>query len=441
MTKFGSSGIRGPYGTVVTEDLAFRLGAAVALTAGRVVVGRDARTSSPSLARALQAGVLSVGGVATDAGCLPTPSLAFAARDFDAGLVVTASHNPPEDNGFKFWNPDGSAFDARQRAAVETALRAESPVRVDDRAAVPLAGVIQRHGDAILAAVPPAGRRLKIVLDAGNGPGGLLTPGMLRRAGHQVVTLHADLDGLFRGRPSEPKPSTLGDLSALVPAIGADLGLAHDGDADRLVACDERGQVLDGDATLALLARAVHAKDLVLSVDTSQTVARAMPDARITYTKVGDAYVSERLKIAGGAAASRAFGGEPSGAYIFPSVSYCPDGPHAAVALASLVSREGPLSALASALPRMSRLRDAVRVPPAAMAAVVEDVAARLASLGKVSTLDGARLDTDEGWVLVRASGTEPKVRLMVEARDEATLAALAQTARKALDAAVAERA
>lgn len=436
MAKFGSSGIRGRYGAEVTEDLAFRLGAAVALAARRVVVGRDARVSSPSLAHALHAGVLSVGGVATDTGCVPTPTLAYAARDFDAGLVVTASHNPAEDNGFKFWNPDGAAFDARQRAAVEAALRAEPPVRVHDRAAVPLAGALDRHADAVLAAVPPAERPLKIVLDAGNGPGGLMTPAMLRRAGHKVVTLHADLDGLFRGRPSEPKAATLGDLAALVPAIGADLGLAHDGDADRLVACDARGQVLDGDATLALLARAVDAKDLVLSVDTSQAVARALPDARVAYTKVGDAYVSERLKVAGGA-----FGGEPSGAYIFPKVSYCPDGPHAAVALASLVARAGALADLAGELPRMERVRDAVAAAPGAMRGVVDAVAEALAPLGKVSTLDGVRLDTDEGWVLVRASGTEPKVRLMVEARDATALADLARVARAALDRAVAERA
>lgn len=434
MTAFGSSGIRGRYGSDVTEALAFRLGAVVALSADRVVVGRDARTSSPSLARAVASGVLSVGGVVTDVGCVPTPTVAFAARDFDAGVVVTASHNPAEDNGFKFWNPDGSAFDAAQRAAVERALAADAPARVEDRVATPSAGALELHADALVAAVPAPSRPLRVVVDAGNGPGALLTPQLLRRAGHRVTTLNADLDGQFRGRPSEPKASTLGDLAALVPAVGADLGLAHDGDADRLVACDGSGRVLDGDLTLALLAQAVDAKHVVLSVDASQTVARALPDARVTYTRVGDAYVSERLKVDGGA-----FGGEPSGAYIFPRVSYCPDGPHAALALAALVSRAGPLAALADALPRMARLREAVPVPRPSIPKVVEGVAARLASFGKLSTLDGVRLDTDEGWILVRASGTEPKVRLMVEARDDEALRSLGGIARRALDASLAE--
>lgn len=434
--KFGSSGIRGRYGTAVTEDLAFRIGAAAALDASRVVVGRDARVSSSSLAAAVHAGIVSVGSVATDVGCVPTPTVAHAARNHDAGVVVTASHNPPDDNGFKFWNPDGSAFDATQRATVEDALRLAPPERVGDRAALPASGALEAHAEALLAAVVPPARPLKIVVDAGNGPGGLLTPAILRRAGHSVVTLHADLDGLFRGRPSEPTPATLTDLAALVPAVGADLGVAHDGDADRLVACDEEGRILDGDAVLALLARAADARDLVVSVDTSQVVGRALPDARVTYTKVGDAFVSERLKATGGT-----FGGEPSGAFILPRVSFCPDGPHAALALAALVARGGALSAAVDALPRLVRLRESVRVPPAALAGVIESVATRLADLGKTSRLDGVRLDADDGWVLVRGSGTEPKVRLMVEARNEAALLALATTARNALIAAVAEQA
>lgn len=418
--KFGSSGVRGPFAGVATPELALALGRSVGGMRRRVVVGRDARTTGVLLESALVAGLLASGADVARAGVLPTPALAFAARAHDAGVVVTASHNPASDNGFKLWEPDGRAFGASDRALVEGSLRAPpASVSWEEVGVVrEVPHAIAEHVDRVLDIVGPLRKRLRVVLDCGNGAASAEGPELLRRLGCEVVTLNAQADGYFPGRPSEPSEENLVALRRAVVATGADLGLAHDGDADRCMAVTHEGGYVGGDELLLLFARRHAGSTIVCPVDAS----RAIDDASgctVVRTKVGDAYVSEALAAAGGA-----FGGEASGAWIFPEMSYCPDGPLAAATLCAMVAEHGALASQVASLPRYPLWRHAWMLEPSAVAPAM----ARLRdafSDGKLTDLDGVRADFAEGWVLVRPSGTEPKLRVTVEGVDEKALAAL----------------
>jgi phosphoglucosamine mutase len=403
-------------------DLAYAIGRAVGSARRRVLVGRDARKSGPALEAAAIAGLLSVGAKATLGGMAPTPALAWAGRAHDAALVITASHNPASDNGFKLWDPDGRAFDKQARFDIQRRLErphgAEELPAWDALAAQEIdPDLCERYVEAILQVVGRAPRRLRVVLDTGNGVGALATPSLLRRMGCEVVTMNAQLDGTFPGRPSEPSAENLANASALVRATGADVGLAHDGDADRLVALREDGTAVTGDELAVLLARASGAKRIVVPVDTSLAVDDALPGVAIERTRVGDAYISEAIGATGAG-----WGGEPSGAWIFPSWNgkpwtLCPDGPFAAAVVAALVAKEGGLRAMVEKLPHYPIERASIPIPNEAKSLIMEAVAQALASEGNVSRLDGVRVALKEGWILVRPSGTEPKLRVTAEAR------------------------
>jgi phosphoglucosamine mutase len=415
--SFGSSGLRGPFATLATPENALAIGRAVGAMRRRVVVGRDARLTGPALEGALVAGLLASGAQVARAGVLPTPALAYAARRFDAGVVVTASHNPAPDNGFKLWDPDGRAFGGPERREVEGLLEAAPPLAPWDRvgAAAELPGAVAEHQARILDLVGPLRRRLRVVLDCGNGAACGESPELLRRLGCDVVTLNAQPDGAFPGRPSEPDEKNLTHLRQAVVAAGADLGLAHDGDADRCMAVTHAGRFVTGDDLLLLFARQHPGKTVVCPVDASRTIEDAS-GARVVRTRVGDAYVSEKL-----AELKGAFGGEASGAWIFPQMSFCPDGPLAAAMVCRMVAEHGPLEAQVAALPRYPLWRHSWRLAPGDVPRLMERFQQGLSD-GKVTTLDGVRSDYDDGWVLVRPSGTEPKVRVTVEAVDAAGL-------------------
>lgn len=434
--RFGSSGIRGPFGQRVTPELALALGRAAGGQARRIVVGHDARTTGPALVAAFTAGALAAGADVAHLGLVPTPTLAHAARRYEVGLQVTASHNPAPDNGFKFWEPNGSALSGPRRERLLAALAEPRPLAAWNAQGL---GTVDPEGEpahlaALLGEVGPLDGSPTVVLDCGNGAASRFSPMLLREAGASVITLNAQPDGTFPGRPSEPSAANLGDLAQTVRAADAACGLAHDGDADRGVAVDERGRPVSGDALLVLLARELGAKKIALPVDTSRMVTDALEGVEVVTTPVGDAFVSEALSSQGGA-----FGGEPSGAIIFPSVSLCPDGPHAVLLAARIAAAHGGLAELVDDLPRYHTLRESLPLGRADRARAMAAVAEALAGLGEPTTLDGVRVDTEDGWTLVRASGTEPKVRVTCEARDEAGAEELASHVRSLVVAALKE--
>lgn len=408
MRLFGSSGIR----DVVNREflqLLFEVGLSVGSSYRQVVVGGDTRTSTDALKHVFISAMISVGSRCYDAGTIPTPTLAYAASKFDAGAMLTASHNPPQYNGIKLFNTDGSAFDFAQRERIEDMIgnqelelaswEAMEPSRIYPQA-------IEEHIERILKEF---GSRLglRVVLDCGCGAASQVTPLLLRRMGCEVLALNCDPSGHFP-RGIEPIPENLGMLIQTVKGTHADLGIAHDGDGDRMMAVDDAGRFVSGDKLLVLFARELGAGQVVTTVDASMAIEES--GFKVIRTRVGDAFVSEELKRGGD------FAGEPSGSWIFPSISYCPDGIYAAAQLVHIACEQ-----------RFSKLLDDIMSYPVLRGSIggegfiMEGVERRLLELEPVSvdTIDGLRLSFEDGWLLIRPSGTEPKIRLTVEARTQ----------------------
>lgn len=434
---FGTSGIRGPVGTDVTAALALNLGRALAAEANRVVVGRDHRTTGRLLQDALTAGLRECGTDVVRVGPAPTPTIArsVAWQDADAGVSITASHNPPRDNGFKLWQPSGQAFDEALRTAIERRLTTNDFDLADWDAVGSLtdwSGATRRHIDAICARSDDVS--LSVVVDVGNGTGGLTADALLELGG-TVETLNAQPDGRFPGRPSEPTAANCASLCELVAASDADLGIAHDGDADRMLAVDETGTWLSGDVLLAVFAaHTANAGDrIAVPVDTSLAVddVLAANGASAVRTRVGDVFVAERA-----ADPDVVFGGEPSGAWIWPAETLCPDGPLAAVTLAGLIEEHGPLAALASEIEPYPIRR--ANIETTNKAGTMERVTDRVSTeYDTIETLDGVRVDMGEAWFLIRASGTQPLIRVTAEARNDARLEEVFETAQAIVTAAL----
>ncbi|MWG34426.1 phosphoglucosamine mutase [Halomarina oriensis] len=415
---FGTSGIRGPVGEVVTADLALTVGRAVGVETDRVVVGRDPRASGRLLVDALTAGLRELGTDVVDLGEASTPTVARAVawEDCDAGVSVTASHNPAEDNGIKLWQPSGQAYDEAGRERIEDRIRTrEFDLEAwDGLGERTRSDADERHVAALVDSVSVEGIP-EVVVDLGNGAG-TVSVEALQRLGCHVETLNGQPDGRFPGRPSEPNAETLTSLCELVGAGDASLGIAHDGDADRMMAVDEHGEFVPKDALLAILAaESTEAGERVaVPVDTSLAVTDflAERDVAVEHTPVGDVYVAEAL---GG---DVTFGGEPSGAWIWPDQTLCPDGPLAACRLVELAA-DRPLSDRIAEVPDYPIRRANVEVADkeAVMAAVVEQATEQYDERD-ISTIDGVRVDRGDAWFLVRASGTQPLVRVTAEARD-----------------------
>jgi phosphoglucosamine mutase len=406
MGLFGSSGIRAVFNEELLA-LAFRAGLAVGGQYKNVVTGRDTRTSGDAMKHAVIAGLLAAGARCQDAGIVPTPTLAYVTREFDAGVMITASHNPPEYNGLKFLNPDGSSFGTEQQAQIEKAIAAEPGATAtwdNINTGGRYDGAAIRHIEEITAGFKQ-GLKVKAVVDAGGGAACEVTPFLLEKLGAEVIPLYCHPTGFFP-RGIEPNEENLPELRRLVRESGAAVGIAHDGDADRMMAVDEKGRYIAGDKLMAVLARAVGAKDVVTTLDASMTVETL--GFKVRRTRIGDTWVSEELKKGGD------FGGETSGAWIFPGVSLCPDGIYAAALVASIASQY-----------RLSELADAVPAFPLKRGSVSSDGMdkARLETGLKalkpkaITNTDGFKLDFIDGWLLVRPSGTEPKMRITAEAQ------------------------
>ena len=395
MGLFGSSGIRREFSSSLI-DISLRVGQILGEERRTLVLGRDTRTTGPALAHAFCAGVLGSGGTVRDGGIAPTPTVAFAARNASAGAMMTASHNPEEYNGIKLFNPDGSSFFVSQQNDIEERIaRAEYPPVTGD-GCLEHRDIVTPHMDAILQHVTfSPGTR--VVLDCANGAGSVITPRLLSTAGEKCIAVNANACGRF-ARPSEPLEKNLLHLPALIRKNEAMCGIAHDGDADRMMGFDGKGRYISGDSMLMLFAEWLGAKRVVTTIDASMAIEEV---AEVQRTPVGDSFVSERLASWGD------FGGEPSGSWIFPEHSLCPDGIYAA-GLFAMIAGEWDLTEWHDNIPRYPLLRDAV---------VCKDAFAVMKAVGAESPTLGLRREQENGWILVRASGTEPKIRITVEAR------------------------
>jgi len=412
---FGSSGIRMVYGRRLL-DLSLSVGASVGTDRKRVVIGSDTRSTRHILTESITAGLLSTGADVISGGVAPTPTVAYAARNADAGCMVTASHNPEEYNGIKLFNPNGSPYTLAEQSRIEEMVH--NPIwngwdqvgtRID-------ADIITPHKDAILSSITPKSG-MTVVLDCGGGAGTAITPGLLSEAGVKTVTLNGDPTSRFP-RPSEPLPENLSYMPAIIRESGAACGVAHDGDADRCVAFDNRGRFIAGEHLLILFSRYLDLHEVVTTVDASMAIEEV---ATVRRTPVGDSYVSEELLTWGG------IGGEPSGSWIFPSHSLCADGIYAA-ALFCEIAGEWDVAEEIDGMPKYPILRSSIPTPHGQAA---------LRSLGAEKPTDGLRVEEENGWYLIRASGTEPKVRITAEGTTKETAAALLAEGESRLKAAI----
>ncbi|TLZ58128.1 MAG: phosphoglucosamine mutase [Methanobacteriota archaeon] len=438
MTRlFGTNGIRGVVGEMMNADLAVKVGRAIGtfFEGGSVGLARDPRLSGPMLARAAASGLMSAGCDVIDLGMVPTPCAQyFVAKSghLKGAVVVTASHNPREFNGLKAIDARGMEMRREDEEVIEAiyfenrfhaaAWADVGSGRTDDTA-------ISRYMEGIRAKIDAEAigkRNPLVVIDPGNGAGCVVTPYLLRSLGCRVLTLNAQPDGAFPGRLPEPTPDHLGDLMRVVSEVHADLGVAHDGDADRATFVDDKGAFVVGDKALALLAQAAvksRGGAVVTPVSTSSVVEDVVraAGAKVIRTRVGSPIVARTMFESGAV-----FGGEENGGVIFPDHQFCRDGAMSAAKMLELLAHEGKsLSALVAALPQYHIKKANVAVPVERREAVLTSIV-EFAKGRKVDTTDGVKILEGDGAVLVRPSGTEPIFRVYAEAKTPARADALA---------------
>ena len=400
---FGSSGIRRKFDSGLA-DTVLKTGSALASVSSDIILGMDTRTTSPLLAHLLAAAIIGTGGTVRNAGIVPTPTVAFGTRSARTGCMITASHNPEEYNGLKLFNPDGSSFTRKQQEEIEKSLGTQNWTDWGHQGCEKTFDAITPHTKAILDHVAVK-EKTSVVLDCGNGAGSVLTPSLLTEAGIKTICVNCNPSGHF-ARPSEPLEEHVFSIANLVKKTGASCAVVHDGDADRMMAFDNRGRYISGDRLLVLFARYLGAKHVVTTSDASMIIEDS---AEVHRTPVGDTYVSEELLTWGD------FGGEPSGAWIFPKISLCPDGPFAAALLCE-ISSEGDLAGEIDGIPSYPLLRESF---------ACETAKEIVLGLGAPNPTDGIRFADEDGWCLIRASGTEPKIRITAEGRTPAKAKAL----------------
>lgn len=398
-THFGTDGVRGIVGDTLTPELVERLGRAATLWSGRgrVFVGRDTRGSGPALERALVEGIVDAGGVAVLGGVLPTPAVALLAQDL--GVVLSASHNPPEYNGVKLFAAAGHKLSDADEEAIEALLDARGSgrgsVEVAESAADGYVEHVVEHFGTDLTG-------LRIAVDCANGAFSGIAPAVFERLGAEVTAVANAPDGANINVGCGATDLAL--LQEVVRAGGHDLGVAFDGDGDRMLAVDEAGGVVDGDQIIAVLALALGVERVAVTTMTNLGFHRLMAERGIlvTTTDVGDRYVLEALRREGGV-----LGGEQSGHLIYLEGHVAGDGLAAALLLCGALDGR-PLSEAAGVMTLFAQAKENVRVRrrevTAGVAAEVERLNAALAGRGRV---------------LVRPSGTEPFVRVLVEAERE----------------------
>jgi phosphoglucosamine mutase len=436
---FGSSGVRGLVNVDLTPVLACKVASAVAThaKAKKAIVAHDTRVSGDMVEDALICGLISTGTDVLLCGIVPTPVLAYASKETgaDAGFMLTASHNPPQYNGIKVFKADLSYVDEDQDA-VEKIVKNGVFGLADWRnlGETKPFNAEQVYMDMALKAVSLK-KQWHVVVDPGCGASHSFAPQMLKEMGCKVTALNAQPDGHFPARKSEPNAESLQDLAETVKALGADIGVAFDGDADRVAFVDENGVFVNFDRSLAAYGvytlKRSDGGTIVTTIEASMCVETMAQKygGKVVRTPVGDIYVSAAIKREGAV-----FGGEPCGAWVHPQMHLCPDGPlSAALFLEALEDADKTVSEFIAEVPEYITKRVNVACKNEQKYRLVEQFGSVLKeafpAYSEYSTVDGARLALKNGWLLVRASGTEPLIRLTVEGESEAAAKDITQKA------------
>ena len=429
---FGTNGVRGIINQELNVELVLNLSRAVGslLGPGLVGIARDSRMGGEMFTQAVTSGLTSTGCSVVIIGHAPTPTLQYMIPRLGcvAGIMVTASHNPPQFNGIKVLGSNGVEVSRETETQIESIYHSNQFKTADWNKI----GQVTYYDSAIDVYIEGIkslidieaikNKKLKVVVDCANSVGGLVTPRLLRELGCKVISLNAQLDGSFPGRNPEPIPENIKDLAAMVRVTEADLGIAHDGDADRATFVDETGRVLWGDQSFALIASRVLAKKHGSTVVTPVSSGRLIEDiarkagANIDWTTVGSVDVSHRLEETGAE-----LGGEENGGVFYPAHQPVRDGAMTASQVIEIMALEGKtLSKIVSELPVYFNTKVKVPVPQEKKESLLEALLELSKDMNRI-TLDGVKIIHDDGWFLIRPSGTEPIYRCFAEGKTQET--------------------
>jgi phosphomannomutase/phosphoglucomutase len=418
---FGTNGVRGIANEELTADMALNLGRVIGtMRKGKIAVATDARISSQMLKCAVLAGITSVGSDAIDLAVAPTPALQYYVKETSAtgGVIVTASHNPREYNGIKFVHSDGTEFTREMDDESERIYKSEEfdvarwdevgQIFTNDCNRIYIEGVKNMVDASLIAS-----KGFRVVVDCGNGAACLTSPQLLKELGCDVISINAHPDGRFPQRDPEPEEKNVWFLKEVVRQTRADLGVAHDGDADRATFVDEKGNFISEDVMLALMAEyyvSLYGGKVVTPVSSSKCVEDVVNKAggEIVYTAVGSPVVVKVMR-----EVNAVFGGEGNGGLIFPEFQLTRDGAMSAAKVLELMAKEGkPISELVRDIPKYHTLKE--KLPCREKRKLLDGLRNHFPD---ASFIDGARQDYDDGWILIRPSGTEPIVRIFAEAK------------------------
>ncbi len=446
---FGTNGIRGIVNKELTPQLVLGLSEAIGTAFGRskILLGWDGRTSSPMLADLAASGMVSAGCTVYDMGMAPTPAVQYLtkAHSLNGAVMVTASHNPPEYNGIKVMDIDGVEIPPEKELLIERIYFKKQTFlhdwnKLGER--LPLNDGLDKYREAIKKHVDEAiisRSKFKIVIDTANGVGSLVTPYLARELGCQVVTINSNIDGTFPGRLPEPTPSNLESLCRIVSSVGADLGVAHDGDADRAIFIDDKGLVQWGDRSFALIAQHYLKKnfgeEIVTPVSSSQVVEEVVTSCggKVVWTPVGSPYVSRTMMSRGAK-----LGGEENGGVFYAPHIPVRDGAMATAFMLEIMASAGErLSTLMERLPRYFNVKDKLPCPSRLKSKVLKQLEKEVKGV-KIETIDGLKIwHTDGSWILIRPSGTEPVYRIFAEARSQGEALSLTSRYKKLISRAI----
>jgi len=435
---FGTNGIRG----VTNKDMNCELALGIGMAWGtllkknaqkpKVAIGTDARLSNYMLKSAITAGLLSTGCNVVDVGLVPTPTLQYTVREkkFDSGVIITASHNPPEFNGIKGVASDGTEFSKDVEDEIERIYFDKEYLLADWKNVGKLFswdGAIDLYIKGILACVDVnliKKKHFHVVLDCGNGAGSLVTPTLLKKLGCKITELYCAPDGTFPGHNSEPLKENLGVLIKTVSQVKADIGAAQDGDADRAIFVDEKGTYIQGDKSLALAGKYITKQNKGGIGVTPVTTSNCFKDViignggEVINTQVGSPIVARVMM-----EKKAVFGGEENGGLIFPEMQYCRDSAMSIAKMLEIIAKENrTLSQLIDDLPKYEVYKTKMSCPNDKKEIVMKTLAERTkndSNVIKVDETDGVKLYVEDGWVLMRPSGTEPIFRVYSESKDK----------------------
>ncbi len=443
---FGTFGFRGVVDEGIGAEKAKRVGAAIAVYLGEgktVAIGKDPRISSPMLEEALVDGIIENGCNALTLGIITPNTLSLeVGRQADAGVMITASHNPPEYNGIKCLSKKGMGFSPEEDLALEKIYFSDLRTAAKKGKKLTENGAGERYRAHIVQYIKklfPAAP-MKIVVDGGGGSASTVTPETLERLGYNVVRFNCKYDGMFRERNPEPTDANLEKLKRLVAKEGADMGVAHDGDGDRTAFVDENGKFIQGDVSAAIIAdhvlRQCKDKKKIIAVTIAfsniiKDVANSL-GAEVIYTPVGEPYLAQAKLLCGAQV-----GLEEHGSVL---LEWSREGPMLAGVMAGILVKEGQtLSELVASYPKYYQIKDAKTMTEGTdTEAILERLKQEIPQdYERLSDMDGVRVDYEDGWFLVRASGTEPKVRVFSEGKTEARAQRLNKVAMEGLERAM----